>query len=389
MGPEAGRDNPENLSTRDPAFSEVYSVLEKAIEDRTFPGCAFGVLDSQGARIVDALGRQTYEPDAPRIEATTVYDLASLTKVLATTSMAMLLYERHLLDLDQPLVDILPEFAICSRLDQAESIRAKVTIRHLLAHSSGLTGYARLFESAHTREELLDACIHMPLQHIPGTVSEYSDIGFILLGCVLETLTGDTIDGFCSREIFTPLGMNETAYLPAPEARKSIPPTEEDFHFRHRVIQGEVQDENCWVMGGVSGHAGLFGSVNDILQFSRNWLTAEAGAHGGPTGSSLFQPDTVRLFSTRSSLPSGSSRALGWDTPSAPSSSGKFFSSESIGHLGYAGTSLWIDRLNSIAVVLLTNRTWPSRDNQRIRELRPLFHDKVREALITLSTNVG
>jgi CubicO group peptidase (beta-lactamase class C family) len=153
-----------------------------------------------------------------------------------------------------------------------------------------------------------------------------------------------------------------------------IPPTEDDQSFRHRVIQGEVQDENCWVLGGVSGHAGLFGDALDILKFSLAVLS--------PASSRLFEPETISLFASRVNEPAGSSRALGWDTPSAPSSSGVFFSTDSIGHLGYAGTSLWIDREAGCAVVLLSNRTWPTRNNQKIKDLRPVFHDAVRKLVL-------
>ncbi len=354
-------------------FAPVYALLEAAVEGRVFPGCTFGVLETNRAgypqiALLDGVGRQTYGPESPAVEPHTIYDLASLTKVIATTAMAMLLYQRKQLVLDLPVADVLPGFA-CE-----QEGRSLVTIRHLLAHNSGLAGYARLFETHATAEGLFNACLCMPLEAVPGTRAEYSDIGFILLGRLLEVTAGEPIESFCEREIFGPLGMWSTGFRPASELKNLIPPTEDDQSFRHRVIQGEVQDENCWVLGGVGGHAGLFGNALDILKFSLAVLS--------PASNQLFEPETLSLFASRVNEPAGSSRALGWDTPSAPSSSGVLFSTDSIGHLGYAGTSLWIDREAGCAVVLLSNRTWPTRENQKIKDLRPVFHDAVRKLVL-------
>jgi CubicO group peptidase (beta-lactamase class C family) len=353
-------------------------VLEQAVHDRVFPGCAFAVL-SPGQRdpfpdYAQAVGYFTYEPGSPPVEPGTVFDLASLTKVLATTIAVMQLYDRRQLALDAPIVERLPEFAAA---DPTDIRRSRVTLRMLLDHSSGLPGYARLFESAHSRSAVVEACIRQPLTADPGTRAEYSDIGFILLGHLIEKLTGERLDSYCRREIFEPLGMNTTQYRPDQKIRSSIPPTENDRAFRHRTIQGEVQDENASVMDGVAGHAGLFSNALDPLRVARCMLTGGVA----PSGAQLFSTQTAALFAERSGEPAGTSRALGWDTPSTPSSSGRFFSQRSIGHLGYAGTSLWIDLDAGIAVTLLTNRTWPDRSNQAIRELRPRFHGTLRHEL--------
>ena len=244
-----------------------------------------------------------------------------------------------------------------------------MTLRMLLAHSSGLPGYARLFEVARDREALLHACLRLPLEAAPGSRAEYSDPGFILLGRALEVIAGESLEDFCSREVFSPLGMTSTCFRPPADWRSAIPPTEEDLTFRHRIIQGEVQDENCFVLGGAGGHAGLFSNALDPLLYAQSLFDGQ-----------LFTPETIRLFTTRA-LPADSSRALGWDTPSQPSSSGRFFSRHSAGHLGYAGTSLWIDFERQLAVVLLTNRTWPHRQSQAIRTIRPAFHDAVLKTL--------
>ncbi len=345
------------------------AILDQAIAERVFPGCAYGVI-AQGAVVAcEGLGQFTHESDAPRVEADTVFDVASLTKVVATTTMAMLLCERGRLDLEMPLGEVLPGFVV-GRAD-TQWARA-VTLRHLLAHNSGLPGYRPLFREARNAAEILRACLAMPLEAAPGERAEYSDHGFILLGKALEVLTQNRLDRWTQREIFAPLGMRSTEFCPPRAKRSAIPPTEIDRTLRQRIIQGEVQDEHAYRMGGVAGHAGLFSSVPDMLRFSAAMLD--------PSQSGIVQRQTLDLFSRRQP-PAGSSRALGWDTPSAPSSSGTHFSASSIGHLGYSGCSLWLDREAQTGIVLLTNRTWPDRANDAIRQLRPIFHDAVRKAL--------
>jgi CubicO group peptidase (beta-lactamase class C family) len=353
-------------------FGAAYSVLETAIAERAFPGAAFGVLYRGEILALDGVGRFTYDPDSPAVLPGTVYDLASVTKVLATTSAAMLLYERDALDLGQSLGDILPGFVV--GIPSARE-RCKVTFRSLLAHSSGLPAYARLFEQYRTPAALLAACLQMPLEVPPETRAEYSDIGFILLGKALEVVLNESLDEFCRREVFAPLGMT-ARYKPPPSWRNCIPPTVEDTTFRGRVIQGEVHDENCYILNGESGHAGVFSSALDVLRYAACVLS------GGKTAGAelLFRPQTIGLFATRQTPPD-SSRALGWDTPSGESSSGHRFSRSSIGHLGYTGTSLWIDLDRELAITLLTNRTWPDRSSQAIRKVRPAFHDAVFDAI--------
>jgi CubicO group peptidase (beta-lactamase class C family) len=310
------------------------------------------------------------------VSAETVYDIASLTKVVATTAVAMLLVQRGQLDLETPLGELLPAFvAGRSPADQART----VTLRHLLAHNSGLPGYVEFFRTAATPGALLEACLELHLEATPGTRAEYSDPGFILLGKALEAITREDLASWTHREIFEPLAMPATAFCPAPAGRPAIPPTEQDTAFRHRLIQGEVQDENAWVLGGIAGHAGLFSNVPDLLRFAAAILRSPIVAGSAPQPA-LFDCTIVEQFSQRQP-PLGSSRAIGWDTPSEPSSSGRYFSPNSIGHLGYSGCSLWIDRDAAIAVVLLTNRTWPDRKSQLIREVRPAFHNAIRKSI--------
>jgi CubicO group peptidase (beta-lactamase class C family) len=357
-------------------FAAAYRLLDEAIADRAFPGCAFGVLVGGDVLLTGALGSFTYDQAAPAIMPETVFDIASLTKVVASTASAMLLHQRGQLDLDSPLAELLPAFPV----NRAASDPARhITLRHLLAHNSGLPGYVEFFRAAATPEALLDACLALPLVAEPGARAEYSDPGFILLGKALEALTGEPLATWVQREIFLPLGLAATGFNPPPSARSLIPPTERDTTFRHRVIQGEVQDENAWVLGGAAGHAGVFSNAPELLRFAREILSASHGS------ARLFNAATVQLFSQRQG-PLGSSRALGWDTPSENSSAGRHFSPHSIGHLGFSGCSLWIDLEAEIAIALLTNRTWPDRtwpdrQSQLIRRVRPAFHDAIREAL--------
>ncbi len=356
---------------QDKRFSAACLLLEQAIQEHAFPGAAFGVLSHGDIVALDAVGRFTYEDSSPQVTASTVFDIASLTKVVATTSAAMVLHDRGILDLDMPLGDVLPGFVIGK---QPGSPKQLVTLRMLLAHSSGLPAYERFFETAKTPNDLLRACLMTPLEAAPMERALYSDIGFLLLGKALELVSGESLAVFCQREVFRPLGLASTRYNAPREWWPLIPPSENDTRFRHRVIQGEVNDENCAVMGGSAGHAGLFSSVPDLLAFARNILTPQKDP-------SVFRPETVSLFSTKRVFPTGSSRALGWDTPSEPSSSGKSFGPRSVGHLGFTGTSLWIDPDRELAVVLLTNRTWPDRSSQAIKQLRPAFHDAIVAAL--------
>ena len=362
----------------DSEFAPVYQVLAHAIGARAFPGCAFGAYAQGKVVLQGALGGSTYDTDAFPIAPETVYDIASISKVVATTTAAMILAERGALEIDTPLGDLLPGFVV----GRSSGERARhITIRHLLAHNSGLPGYVELFRNARTQEDLVRACLQLPIEAEPGTRAEYSDPGFILLGKALEALMRESLATWVRREIFTPLQLRSTDYVPAPARRDLIPPTEEDQGFRHRRIQGEVQDENAWVLKGVAGHAGVFSNVPDLLRFAESVLTAARNDERS-SDPKLFSSQTLERFAERQG-PAGSSRALGWDTPSENSSAGAHFSSRSIGHLGYSGCSLWIDLDAEIAIVLLTNRTWPDRKSQLIREVRPAFHDAVREALMT------
>jgi CubicO group peptidase (beta-lactamase class C family) len=371
----------EAFKHQDKIFAPAFAILHEAINQKAFPAASVAVTHSGSLVALKALGSFTSEAGAPSssrslreggqdaVHPTTLFDLASLTKAVATTTIAMLLYERGLLDLEAPVSAIVPEFTTDAAKDPR---RHEVTLRMLLAHSSGLPAHEKFFLKARTRAELLQAAFTTPLAVDPATRTEYSDIGFIILGTALERLADESLDRFSQREIFAPLAMTHTTFNPPLEIRAKIPPTADDQTFRRRIIQGEVQDENASVLGGVAPHAGLFSTAEDLAKFAQAMLN-----HGSP----ILRPETVALFTRRESAPPGTSRALGWDTPSAPSQSGKYFSPQSFGHLGYTGTSLWIDPARQLSITLLTNRTWPDSSNQAIKQIRPKFHDAIIEAL--------
>jgi CubicO group peptidase (beta-lactamase class C family) len=351
---------------QDKVFASAFHLLQNAIAERVFPAVSVAITHKCELVARKAFGRFTYDPDSAETTPDSIFDVASVTKIVATTSMAMILYELGLLDLDMPAVALVPEFA-------ADNPRnPEVTIRMLLAHSSGLPAYEKLFLEAKNRDELLAAAFATQLTADPGTRTEYSDIGFIILGIALERLAEEPLDSFCRREVFGPLGMLHTAFQPPAAWHNSIPPTVDDRSFRQRVIQGEVQDENASVMGGVAAHAGLFATAGDLAMFANAMLEG---------GRPILRPETLAVFTRRESSPPGTTRALGWDTPSSPSQSGKYFSAGSFGHLGYTGTSLWINPERELSITLLTNRTWPDCANQAIQQLRPRFHDATVEAL--------
>jgi len=355
-----------NSAAQEERFRIPFEILQKAIADHAFPGCALAVTLRGELIVQHAFGRFTYEATSPAVTSESIFDLASVTKIVATTSMAMNLYERGLLDIEMPVSAVVPEFA------SDELQRDRVTLHMLLAHSSGLPAYEKLFLRAKTRDELLAAAFSTKLSADPGTRAEYSDIGFIILGVALERLADETIDIFCQREVFGPLGMSHTTFNPPKSWRDRVVPTVDDQTFRQRAIQGEVQDENASVLDGVAGHAGLFSPAGDVAIFAHAMLNG---------GRPILRPETVKFFTRRESAPAGTSRALGWDTPSAPSQSGKYLSTRSFGHLGYTGTSLWIDPERQLSITLLTNRTWPDCQNQAIKQVRPLVYDAIIESL--------
>ncbi|HEY9420273.1 MAG TPA: serine hydrolase, partial [Thermoanaerobaculia bacterium] len=342
-------------------FADVDRLLESYQERGAFPGGVLAV-GYKGALVhLHPFGAVSYDPDAPPVTARTLYDLASLTKVVATTTMAMILVDEGRLDLDRPVREFLPGF-------QGPDKEA-ITVRHLLTHSSGLPAVAPLFKEIQGQEAYLERVQAMDLEYPPGSRSTYSDLGVILLGEILERVAGQPLEAFTRERIFEPLGMRDTLFRPPAQLRPRIAPTEQD-PWRGRRVQGEVHDENAFAMGGVAPHAGLFGTASDLARFAQMMLD------GG-----IVSRETIALFTRRAAIP-GSDRALGWDTKSAQgSSAGTLFSANSFGHTGFTGTSMWIDPERQLYVILLTNRVHPTRENNLIREVRPAVADAVVRAL--------
>src|SRR3954463_1170931 len=354
------------VDDQEKVFKAAFDILSEGASKHVFPGAATAIT-SKGALVAyEGFGHYTYEKKARAVEAESIFDIASLTKVVATTSIAMLLHDRGQLDLDSYVIGTLPEFAL------GDERREEVTFRMLLAHSSGLPAWVPLYKKAKNKPSLLEAAESTPFASDPGTKAEYSDIGFILLGEALERIAASPTETFCELDIFNRLEMNSTFFNPSKKVKGQIIPTSNGQEIRNRVIQGEVHDENAFVMGGVAGHAGVFSTAGDLAKFAHCLLRG---------GAPVFKAETVDLFTRRQESPVGTSRALGWDTPSKPSQSGQYFYPGSYGHLGFTGTSLWIDPERELSVTLLTNRTWPDSKNQAIKELRPRFHDAVIEAV--------
>ena len=336
-------------------------LVAAALDARAFPAAVVEVGSRADVIWTEAFGRLTFERDAPACRLDTIFDLASLTKVIAPVPLVMRAIEQGGLALDTRVADVVPAWRGADR--------AAVTVRHLLDHSAGLPAHQRLWQRLERRDQVEAAVATLPLERPPGTAAVYSDPGFILLTFVLERALGARLDALF-RPLSATLGPVLT-FTPAPALRDDIAPTEDD-PWRGRVLRGEVHDENAALCEGVAGHAGLFGTAGAVGRFAR--LALETFTR--PTA--LGAPELMRTFAARSTVP-GSSRALGWDTMLPTSSCGGKLSAQAIGHTGFTGTSLWIDPARDFYVVLLTNRVHPTRENVQLQALRPRLHDALVE----------
>ena len=356
------------------ALSSVLDVVQTHIEKKTAPGAV--VLIARRGKIVleEALGHMSYEVDAEAMTRQTIFDLASVTKVAVTTTLAMMLTERGELDLDAAVQTYVPAF-------QGEG-KAQVTVRDLFAHCSGMQSWVPFFRDieasspAEAKQAVIDAICRMPLAHPWRSKTAYSDPAYILLGELIEGISGTPLEILAEERIFGPLGMKDTHYRPPPSLLHRIAPTEFD-PWRGRVVRGEVHDENCYFVGGVTGHAGLFGTASDLAIYGQ--MMASGGVSDGH---SYLDAETIRVWTQPAGLVPGSSRAVGWDTAPVPASPLGQGPSMAFWHTGFTGVSLWIDPERELVAVLLTNRIHPTRDNQQIYELRPEFHRAVNEAVI-------
>jgi len=371
----------------------IQAALLSAVDDGVFPGAQLAVRLRGELQCVIVAGQLSSEPPGLPVQPT-IYDLASLTKPLATVTSVLLLIQRAKVSLGDSVQKIVTELE-GTPIGQA-------TVRELLTHRSGLPGWRPLYERLDARgmvpglpvgdqtakQHVLKMIRDEPLIYVRGERCVYSDLGFMLLGFLVERLSGMVLDRWCEDAIVRPLRADPMMFCPATGGAQldlirpivdisRIAPTEQD-EWRNRLLHGEVHDENAAAMGGVAGHAGLFGTAESVLAVSGAWLR---GYHGRE---SILEGELVRQFTTRQESAARSSWALGWDTPSAPSSSGSCFSEQSFGHLGYTGTSLWIDPLCELEVVLLSNRVHPSRRNEKIKVFRPWIHDLIYREFVSV-----
>jgi CubicO group peptidase (beta-lactamase class C family) len=370
-------------------LGKVDRALDKAIDGAEIPGAVVLARMRREGEVLEhaaVRGLAAMRPERIPMARESVFDLASLTKVLATTTALMLLVDDGVLALDDPVAKHLPHFG--------ERDKEAVTLRHLLTHSSGLKPWRAFHEALRERERkkgepllgtpaarefVIESICRSALVHEPGSAAVYGDLDFIVLGAVVEAASGETLDAFCAARIFGPLGLARTRFLPTaagppPESERRAIAATENCPWRGRILWGEVHDPNAWAMGGVAGHAGLFAPADDVLRFGQAVLDVWQGR------SDALPREALRAFTSRQDLPRGSDWALGWDTPSAGgSSAGRHFSRASVGHLGFTGTSLWIDLEAECVVVMLTNRVHLLAKKSRFG-LRPVVHDLLREA---------
>ena len=356
-------------------FSNTEKLIYDAINDSIFPGAQ--VFISKGNNIIlnEGFGKTSNEKNAKNVTRNTIYDVASLTKILSTTPVLMKLIKKNRLNLEFPLKDFY------STYDTED--KKNITIRHLLTHTSGLKSHIAYYEIPNmNRESIIKNIINQDLEYKPDLDTKYSDLGMILLLDIIERVTGSKLDKLSNKYFYSPLGMHSTMFNPSDDFLDRIAPTENDSYFRNRLLQGIVHDENAYILGGVSGHAGLFSNASDIGIFCKMLLDG-----GYYLGTRYFDPNLINSFTSRKNIPENSDRALGWDTPSKQgSTAGDYFSSNAYGHLGFTGTSVWSDPINDVIVVLLTNRVYPTRDKKNINKkmylFRRNFHNEVMKQIL-------
>lgn len=375
------------MPQRDP----IAETMQAAVEHGVFPGAVLMVRHRSRLFYHQAFGHSAIYPERQFATVDTIYDLASLTKPLATTTALLCLVQDGQVRLEDAVEAIFP--------DLKGSAVGRATIFHLLNHSSGLPGWRPFYELIAERDReqpgflgtdaarrlVLDEIRHETLDYPIGTRSLYSDLGFILLGMIVERLTGVSLARFCQERVYEAVGAHPLYFISgrggaAPESfgdtgqKNLVAPTETD-PWRGRVLRAEVHDENAYALGGIAGHAGLFGTAAGVGGITALWVDCYLGRRA------FLSPDLVRRFVSRQATPE-SSWGLGWDTPSVPSSSGRHFSSQSFGHLGFTGTSIWIDPALELEVILLSNRVHTTRENTGIQRIRPIVHDLIYEQVV-------
>jgi CubicO group peptidase (beta-lactamase class C family) len=355
----------------------VRDLMQRGVQDGVFPGGVLLVVKEGRVLFFEAFGRARVAPERP-MTTRTVFDLASLTKPLATTVALMLLVQQDKLNLDQTLASAIADFSGTNK--------KHITIRQLLSHTSGLPDYRPYYKEliklqpSERKGSLRVSLVSERLIHEPGQACLYSDVGFMILEWLVEVTAQTPLDHFVEEFIYGPLGLKHLFFIPLGVAERSDDQSyaaTEDCPWRGKVLDGEVQDDNAYALGGVAGHAGLFGTAQDLYGLLKELLNV----YEGKPNSDLFRRDVVQTFFQRQS--DQGSWALGFDTPTRPdSSSGQYFSDQSVGHLGFTGTSFWMDLSKGVIVILLTNRIHPNRENEGIKAFRPLLHDTVMVSIL-------
>jgi CubicO group peptidase (beta-lactamase class C family) len=363
-------------------FSGIDSIVNSGISQRYYP-CAQLFIGNQNGIIYDkAYGNFTYDENSTELKNHHLFDLASVTKVIATTSAIMVLYEQGRINLDDKVIKFIPEFD--------NNGKSGITIKNLLLHNSGLKAWIPFYKYYKTKEEVLSAIYNITLEYSPEKKFVYSDLNAILLGLIVEKVSGKNLNDFCYDEIFNKLGMIDTKFNP--DGNNSCVPTEYDTYWRNKQLQGEVHDEAAYILGGISGNAGLFSNAWDLHIFIGMMLNKGKYYNPNTRGlkeERLFKESTIELFTKKvDGFSYNNSRALGWDTKPEPTNKyrtpcGELFSENCFGHKGYTGTSVWCDTDRKVYVIFLTNRIYPSRGNEGINEIRPDLHN----AIITLIKN--
>jgi CubicO group peptidase (beta-lactamase class C family) len=356
-----GVGTPAHAALRD----TLQAILDRAVADGAFPGAIAVIGSRTGPLVTVTAGRLDWAP-SPAPTPETLWDIASLTKVVGMTSAMMQLVESGKVELDAPVQRYLPEWTGAGK--------ERVTVRDLITHRSGLPAFKQYFKLNVSPDSTLRLFFTTPLDTAPGVRMVYSDIGAILLGKIVERVSGEPLDVYLARHVFGPLGMRDTRYRPDSSLLSRVAPTEQD-PWRGRHLRGEVHDENAAALGGVSAHAGLFSSANDLSRLARVYLNG-----GTLDGARLASAATIRQFTTVQD--SGfSSRALGWDTPAENSSAGHFIRRPAFGHTGFTGTSIWIAPQHDLYVILLTNRVNPTREHSKVGPARVAVADAAMRAL--------
>ncbi len=363
-------------------FSIVDKIIENAIEAHDFPSAVLVVGNDKGIIYQNAYGRLTYDDTAKVTTTNTIYDLASVTKVIAATPAIMMLYEQGKLDLNSPVAYYIPEFGVNGKSD--------ITVTNLLLHNSGLTAWTPFYQTMTTADQVKNAVYNCTKEYETGTQMVYSDYNAFLLGELVQRISGLRLDSYCKENIFSRLGMNDTDFLIPMSENYRIAPTEYDTYWRNELLIGYVHDEMAAMLEGVSGNAGLFSTGPDLFKFMQMMLNkgkyTDERRMSKENSEILFKDETVDLFTTKATgLGYSNSRALGWDTRPDPTHypppCGNKFSVNSFGHTGYTGTSVWCDKEKKLIVIFLTNRVYPKRGNEEIRNVRPKVHDEVCKVL--------